>query len=188
MKPTRMLALAFGISLFAASAAEAAVLIDSGSYALGENVFTSGTVPLGPGAYRFTLDFTGPVDLITGFVSKSSVYNEYYQDSGQGGDDVPTIPLLEQTAPNRFQASLKVDKPYTILTPDEFIVKREGFDICCHYEVGFAALGAGEFALSYQALPEPATWMLMIFGFGAIGHTMRKARRKAGQRVRVAYA
>lgn len=188
MKPPRMLALTLGIGLFSASAAEAAVLIDSGSYVSGQSVFTSGTVPLGPGAYRFTLDFTGPVDLIDGSVSKSSIYNEYYEDGGQGGDDVPTIPLLEQTAPNRFQASIKVDKPYTILTPDEFIVKREGFDVCCEYQVGFDALGAGKFALTYQALPEPATWALMIFGFGAIGHTMRKARRSTRPNVRVAYA
>ena len=188
MNPTPMLALALGIGLFAASTAEASVLIDSGSYASGDTVFVGGDLKLDPGAYRFALDFTGPVDLIAGFVSKSSVYNEYYADGGQGGDDVPTFSFLQQTAADRFQASIKVDQPFSILTPDEFIVRKEGFDTCCHYEFGFEALDAGNFALTYQALPEPATWMLMIFGFGAIGHTMRKAGRKARQRVRVGYA
>jgi hypothetical protein len=188
MKPPHLLALTLGIGLFAASAAEASVLIDSGSYTQGENFFVAGDVDLGPGAYRFTLDFTAPVDLLDGFVSKSSVYNEYYMFGGQGGDDVPTYAFLDQTAAKRFQASIKVDKPYTILTPDEFIIRREGFDVCCHFEGNFAALGSGNFALSYQALPEPATWTLMILGFGAIGYGMRRTGRKPRQHVRIASA
>ena len=38
--------------------------------------------------------------------------------------------------------------------------------------------GAGEGALRLGAIPEPATWASMLLGFGAIGATMRRSRRK----------
>lgn len=39
------------------------------------------------------------------------------------------------------------------------------------------------------AVPEPATWAMMLFGFGAIGFGMRRRKSTAGaQRVRVAYS
>ncbi|MDZ7588255.1 MAG: PEPxxWA-CTERM sorting domain-containing protein [Parasphingorhabdus sp.] len=37
------------------------------------------------------------------------------------------------------------------------------------YNAGYVPLGAG-------AVPEPATWAMMIFGFGAIGAAARKRR------------
>jgi len=43
-----------------------------------------------------------------------------------------------------------------------------------------------EFGISVSAVPEPATWAMMIIGFGAIGGAMRSTRRK--QQVAVSYA
>ena len=34
-----------------------------------------------------------------------------------------------------------------------------------------------------SAVPEPATWMMMLFGFGFMGAAMRKAKRKQGANV-----
>jgi hypothetical protein len=45
--------------------------------------------------------------------------------------------------------------------------------------------GSGRVRLTYSftpfssAVPEPATWTMMLIGFGAIGHTMRRARRRS---------
>jgi hypothetical protein len=51
--------------------------------------------------------------------------------------------------------------------------------------------GAGSFAgtLTFQAVPEPATWAMMLLGFGAIGFAMRRRRDTvASRRIRIAYA
>ncbi|TCJ32191.1 PEP-CTERM sorting domain-containing protein [Parafrankia sp. BMG5.11] len=38
------------------------------------------------------------------------------------------------------------------------------------------------------AVPEPATWAMMLFGFGAVGFGMRRRRSKEGGQTRVRYA
>jgi len=43
----------------------------------------------------------------------------------------------------------------------------------------------GDFSITYNyreataAVPEPATWAMMLFGFGAIGAAMRRTRKPA---------
>ena len=54
------------------------------------------------------------------------------------------------------------------------------------FEFQFKGLGstAADFAIDrvyVTAVPEPATWMMMLFGFGLLGHAMRR-RTKSGQR------
>ena len=47
----------------------------------------------------------------------------------------------------------------------------------------------GSITMVEQAVPEPATWAMMLFGFGAIGFAMRRRnQQKSVQRVRVSYA
>lgn len=57
------------------------------------------------------------------------------------------------------------------------------------FDATFATPGTatvkGRFTLLAAAVPEPGTWMMMIMGFGAVGATMRSARRK---KVTVSYA
>jgi hypothetical protein len=45
----------------------------------------------------------------------------------------------------------------------------------------FSAQGTNitSFSLSAQAVPEPATWALMLLGFGGIGLAMRRKRKPA---------
>ncbi len=38
------------------------------------------------------------------------------------------------------------------------------------------------------AVPEPGTWAMMLFGFGAIGFAMRRRRETSGDRIRVRFA
>lgn len=47
----------------------------------------------------------------------------------------------------------------------------------------------GGIASSIAAVPEPGTWAMMLFGFGAIGFAMRRRKSaEKGQRVRLAYS
>ncbi len=56
------------------------------------------------------------------------------------------------------------------------------FDMSGGPEVGFDALS---FGTAMGAIPEPTTWAMLIFGFGAIGGAMRKKRKT---NVSVSYA
>ena len=186
MRNFQRLAVAALISVFAMPAAATAAIIDSGSYGAGESVFDAGAIGLGPGKYRFTLDFAAPVDGLFGSVSKKTIFNEFCDfGSGEfycGGDDVPTIPLLEQTAPNRYEAWLTVNAADEILTPGAFVVRSTVMDQCCDYEFGFTAVGSGQYVFSYNAVPEPSTWTLLITGIGFAGAALRrKPRRRQAQ-------
>lgn len=41
---------------------------------------------------------------------------------------------------------------------------------------GFYADNAGSFAVSVSAVPEPATWAMMLIGFGGLGAALRRSR------------
>jgi hypothetical protein len=45
--------------------------------------------------------------------------------------------------------------------------------------VTYSPFGSGEGAIELGAVPEPATWAMMLAGFGGLGLAMRRARRKA---------
>lgn len=68
-----------------------------------------------------------------------------------------------------------------------FLWERQRFDIVSEYSSTKGGSNAdynGGFSYNVAAVPEPATWAMMIGGFGMVGAAMR--RRKA--QVRVAYA
>jgi hypothetical protein len=49
------------------------------------------------------------------------------------------------------------------------------------YTLTFVGNGSGSFggAVAFSAGPEPATWGMMLLGFGAVGFAMRRRRRPA---------
>ena len=49
------------------------------------------------------------------------------------------------------------------------------------YTLSFIGNGSGSFGgnVSFSAVPEPATWGMMLLGFGAVGYAMRRRRRPA---------
>jgi len=169
---------AIGSLLAVAPVAQAAQVITIGSFAPGESVFVQNSLHLGPGAYRFSLALSAPVLGMDGEVVKQYVYNFYCDPDGSGvivycgGNDVPTGPLLEQVTPTLYQGELRVNPPGTLPLPDGGY--EDNFDVCCDYRFGFEPISAGHYRFSVAAVPEPATWALMVLGFGAIGAAMRR--------------
>lgn len=51
---------------------------------------------------------------------------------------------------------------------------------------GFADLKQLRLVLATPAVPEPATWALMLLGFAGVGVAMRRSRRAPGRRVKAA--
>jgi hypothetical protein len=82
-----------------------------------------------------------------------------------------------------------------ILSPINLLANPGNTDLTELYELANLGLTAGTFTLTVEGtrganpeigghvdatgVPEPATWMLMLLGFGAIGFGARRSRRKA---------
>ena len=97
-----------------------------------------------------------------------------------GFGDGTVVSGVYDTVSNNFFGSTSGN-----ITLDGFLWERQEFNIVSEYSStkgGSPADYNGGF--SYTAVPEPATWAMMIGGFGMVGAAMR--RRKA--QVRVTYA
>lgn len=160
------------------TASRAAQVIHTGSFAAGDYVFLQDSLYLGPGAYRFSLALSSPVQGFDGEVVKQFIYNFYCDPDGNGvivycgGNDVPVGSLLEEVTPTLYQGGLRVNSPATL--PLSGGGYERNFDVCCDYRFSFGAPVAGTYSFSVSAVPEPETWALMVAGFGAIGVAMRR--------------
>jgi hypothetical protein len=137
-------------------------------------------VTLGPGSYRFSFETTAPFAEFYGQVEKLTIWNAFCDErdgNGEfycGGDTVPTVPLFDPVTPTLYQLKITVNPFVETFTPDDFVVRTIEFDDCCTYAFDFIAGGEGSFSISYAAIPEPASWALLILGFGAVGAAQRR--------------
>ena len=171
------------LALGAATPAAAAVIV-TGDYGADEAVFDTGSLVLGPGDYRFTLTVTAALVAQNSSVEKLTVTNFFCVDPDLGpeefpcgGSDVPTTYGFTQVTPLRFEALVTVnpftDNPF----PAGLIVRYEEFDNCCSYIVDLQTGAAGRYTLSVAAVPEPATWGLLIAGTALAGARLRRRMR-----------
>jgi hypothetical protein len=163
-----------------------AAVIEAGSYEEGVSS-GAGTVTLGPGTYRFEFSFSGPVLYLNEGPEKQTVTNFFCVDPSAGpdefncgGDEVPTQPQFEQISPTIWTAYLTVNLPTEeIFPPGDFVVRETTFDSCCTYTYDFKAERSGHYVFSYNQVPEPSCWALMIGGFALIGVGVRRRRKLA---------
>jgi hypothetical protein len=167
-------------SSFTAAEAQAAV-IKAGDYAAG-SFFDTAAESLGPGRYIFSITLTTPVDFVDGYAEKQTVTNFFCSDPAVGpdefncgGNEVPTQPLWDQVTPTLYQAAMTVNPDVNAPFDAPPIVRYTERDECCTFQFGWEAPGAGSYVLSYRAVPEPATWALMLAGFGLTGAVSRRA-------------
>ncbi|GAA0484879.1 hypothetical protein GCM10009096_29430 [Parasphingorhabdus litoris] len=132
------------------------------------------------GAYSANGDGDNPIGLVNGMAGPSG--------AGQGGSnlDIDITPFgvgnpvtdgvsfPYDPAAVEFGAALSGENPTKVLA---------------RFANGNAAIIASEAGQISGAVPEPATWAFMIFGFGAIGGALRSNRRRQRKaNVKVSYA
>lgn len=143
----------------------------------------------GPGRYTIRYQLSGPAsDLeIGGYVEE--VYN-YYDENGdyEGGNEVPVFTPEFRSNTTAGIVSFTVAEPYVV--PSGFGTRRGFYQL----KYAYAATGGDDslppvryrITTSFAAgIPEPASWALMILGFGAVGGAMRR-RQSVAAKVRFA--
>ena len=201
---TVMLALASTIALAAASAANAAVTIGAGS-----TISVTGNVIANPTnqdiSQATSLDFTNslytPSLGVAGPVSSYSGTGSFAGDICLGScgtiQDILSLAVGPQSIPNFFllsggtgpaSISFSLDGISSIVRTPGFLdvtatgtLSATGFDSTPGL-FRFSTQGGGNlvtFSATTTAVPEPATWALMLLGFGGIGMAMRRRRRPA---------
>jgi len=200
---TVMLALASTIALAAASAANAAVTIGAGS-----TISVTGNVIANPTnqdiSQATSLDFTNslytPSLGVAGPVSSYSGTGSFAGDICLGScgtiQDILSLAVGPQSIPNFFllsggtgpaSISFSLDGISSIVRTPGFLdvtatgtLSATGFDSTPGL-FRFSTQGGNQvtFSATTTAVPEPATWALMLLGFGGIGMAMRRRRRPA---------
>ena len=171
-----------------APASHAATMLSTGSYAAGEFVQVFGSTNTGPGKYRFDIQFSTTPNYVYGYAEKTTVTNFYCSDPSIspgifycGGDDVPTLYDFMPSGPTLYSATVTVAPPSSTPFLSDPIVRYDDFETCCTYQFDFDSSSAGSYIFSVSAVPEPASWALMIMGFAAAGVAMRRKARLAFQ-------
>ena len=186
------LALKFGIAtlaLFAAAPASAAVLVDDGiTYELTQTSITNGGL-----TGNYTLSITGIDDGRSGvnafafsdtnvgdFVSGASAGFTFVEGglNSSGCDGSGNFVCFDNTSFNTaFTDSLVLTFSLTADTVGAFANWEPDFKIDWTGTANNYSLVSQPIPVN-TAVPEPATWAMMLMGFGATGVAMRRRRRK----------
>ena len=134
----------------------------------------------GPGTYRVRFDYLcGTAGGCGGFVglypggSTTTNVNANPGNDGWLWTDTPAAYPTAFTGTGNGVAYTNVTFAFTVTSPGQFGLKLEDFS-----GSGGVAGDAYFRNLSVAAVPEPATWAMLIFGFGLIGTALRLPRRK----------
>jgi hypothetical protein len=168
-------------AFFVAAASAAAVMAAPASAATYNN-FNPAT---GTGTYGNDAVSTSPFsDLFTFVVNKTSTLSSSILSSKSGRNDI-NFSLVQLTGPNGFSADYdKISEGvFEFRTYGPNIIQAGTYTLSVKGTSTGTASYTGDFTLA--GVPEPATWGLMILGFGAVGGAMR---RRQAVKARVAFA
>ena len=138
-----------------------------------------------PNGTSFNFYFTTSAPVINGVgqYTYEAAFDDYFDGSSTpfGGDNSPTNEAF--SIPASFsQALLITPRSFDLYYPDGNIMERNYFyadDVSVNVVVPVAYAGVSfTFGISpIVAIPEPATWAMMVAGFGVLGVMLRKSRR-----------
>lgn len=208
----KMLAVASAGYIFAAAgSAQAAVTVDSysldtGSFGTGLGVHATGGKQTGP-------TVNGVVNIDGSAVTFSSTDDLSMTGSGEAtvypiGDFITNLDVIFAKAWDSITFSFAGDDgTFSLLVNGSSLFTGPGCTICTIDDTGqnkFTLSGGGITSLAFtfdpgvatakqfrvegltSAVPEPATWALLLIGFAGIGSTLRR-RKASTQRLRVTY-
>ncbi len=144
--------------------------------------------PPEPGGYSLEFTFSAPVTNFVYWVAIDDKYNFYNYDGSYNGGNTVTADFYKTIAGpvSNIQFIFKLLRPYE--HPWGAGVTKKGSYVFYGDVFRFEAPEGTTYTASHRfltAVPEPATWALMLLGFGAVGAALR---RKRHQRAVVSYS
>lgn len=146
--------------------------------------FFGGCTDIGTGLYRVTYDLSQPL-LATLSLGGVEVFDEYDADGDYvGGDEHPFVYATITRRRAHGEAILKVDRPFESPgsyggTIFNYFLGAMALDVASSaqysYSFGFTRIGD---------VPEPATWLQLITGFGLVGGFLRWRRASVAPALR----
>jgi len=143
----------------------------------------SGSVAATSGASVVDYEFTiaTPVDLLYGQTLNTVTGNHkllggatlQLKDLTAGVDLTPVIGFSGSGTTSGYTVNLTSTTDVYALEVSGLVPARTGTTATSKYDVEYSP------SVFAQAVPEPATWGVMLLGFGAIGASLRTSRRKA---------
>jgi hypothetical protein len=130
---------------------------------------------LGFFAYNFTIDTKSSVTIDYDVKAKAT-YKGFFPGYSSYIFDADENYYLEDTAALNSKGSYS-----TILDPGTYYLEFDnsiGNDFSTSTHGLSSASAVADFGFQISAVPEPATWGMMLVGFGGLGFAMRRARRQ----------
>lgn len=139
--------------------------------------FALGTTPIN---FDFSIDglATGASITLTNLLTKASVNYNPFNVFGFGNDNAQTCPACSALETDLTQNSARLDFAFLAglgFNPNQNNTYQATLSAAGNSVTAFAKVGEG----FTPAVPEPATWAMMLMGFGFMGVAMRRARRRS---------